>query len=349
MSDILSQDQIDALLNSQGFGGDTGGGDTLSGSSDDIFSILLKVYDTFCDQAGTVISTVLNKTVTFKTELCEQGAVETIAEKLPSVLLLLKVPLKGEVNGFFYIIIEKKNVAILSDLMMMGDGTAEYSEDHKDAVAELFNQVMGAFTNTISGEWGGSVNTDTIEVTEFDTDNPSIDIPDHEMILISQGIEEMGDSFISILVPRDLSGQMIDKVGVTTGESDDTGVMSASVGLNVSELDDLASVTSFDSSSTGAGAAFAMGGGAAQQNIDMLLDIDLDVSIELGNSMLSIKRILELAPGSIVELERMAGEPVDLLVNNKVVAKGEVVVIDENFGIRIVSLVSPEERIRSLR
>jgi flagellar motor switch protein FliN/FliY len=84
-------------------------------------------------------------------------------------------------------------------------------------------------------------------------------------------------------------------------------------------------------------------------NIDMLLDVELDVSIELGKTLLSIKRVLELAPGSIVELDRMAGEPVDLLVNNKVVAKGEVVVIDESFGIRIVSLVSAEERIRSLR
>jgi flagellar motor switch protein FliN len=81
----------------------------------------------------------------------------------------------------------------------------------------------------------------------------------------------------------------------------------------------------------------------------MLLDIELDVSIELGRTDLSIKRILEMGPGSIVELDRMAGEPVDLLVNNKVVAKGEVVVVDENFGIRIVSLVSPEDRIKSLR
>jgi flagellar motor switch protein FliN/FliY len=64
---------------------------------------------------------------------------------------------------------------------------------------------------------------------------------------------------------------------------------------------------------------------------------------------LSIKKILELAPGSIVELDKMAGEPVDLLVNNKVVAKGEVVVIDENFGIRIVSLIPAEDRIKSLR
>jgi flagellar motor switch protein FliN/FliY len=88
---------------------------------------------------------------------------------------------------------------------------------------------------------------------------------------------------------------------------------------------------------------------ATKENVDMLLDVELDVSIELGKSNLSIKRILELAPGSIVELDRMAGEPVDLLVNNKVVAKGEVVVVDESFGIRILSLVSPEERIKSLR
>jgi flagellar motor switch protein FliN/FliY len=84
------------------------------------------------------------------------------------------------------------------------------------------------------------------------------------------------------------------------------------------------------------------------ESVNMLLDVDLDVSIELGRANLSIKRVLELAPGAVVELDKMAGEPVDLLVNNKVVAKGEVVVVDENFGIRIVSLVSPEDRIRSL-
>lgn len=89
--------------------------------------------------------------------------------------------------------------------------------------------------------------------------------------------------------------------------------------------------------------------GASHENIGMLLDVELDVFIELGRTNLSIKRVLELAPGSIVELDRMAGEPVDLLVNDKVVAKGEVVVVDENFGIRIVSLVSAEDRIKSLR
>jgi flagellar motor switch protein FliN/FliY len=84
------------------------------------------------------------------------------------------------------------------------------------------------------------------------------------------------------------------------------------------------------------------------QNLDLLLDVSLPISIELGRTSMSIQEILKLGPGSIVELDKLAGEPVDLLVNNKIVAKGEVVVIDENFGIRVTSLISPEERLKSL-
>jgi len=84
------------------------------------------------------------------------------------------------------------------------------------------------------------------------------------------------------------------------------------------------------------------------RNIDLLMDVDLPVAIELGRTRLSIAEILALGPGSVVELNKLAGEPVDLLVNNKVVAKGEVVVIDENFGLRVTLLMTPEERLRQL-
>lgn len=84
------------------------------------------------------------------------------------------------------------------------------------------------------------------------------------------------------------------------------------------------------------------------QNIDMLMDINLPVSIELGRTRMSISEILALGPGSVVELNKLAGEPVDLLVNYKTVARGEVVVIDENFGVRITNLISPEERLKAL-
>lgn len=83
-------------------------------------------------------------------------------------------------------------------------------------------------------------------------------------------------------------------------------------------------------------------------NIDMLLDVKMPVSIELGRTDLPISEILTIGPGSVVELDKLAGEPVDLLVNDKIVAKGEVVVVDENFGVRITMLMSPEERLKSL-
>lgn len=83
--------------------------------------------------------------------------------------------------------------------------------------------------------------------------------------------------------------------------------------------------------------------------IDLLLDVPLQLTVELGQTQRTVREILELAPGTVVELDRLAGEPVDLLVNGRLIARGEVVVIDENFGIRITDIVSPGERLRRLR
>ena len=84
------------------------------------------------------------------------------------------------------------------------------------------------------------------------------------------------------------------------------------------------------------------------RNINLLMDVDLPVSIELGRTRLSIAEILSLGPGSVVELSKLAGEPADLLINYKIVARGEVVVVDENFGLRITQLMTPEERLKAL-
>ena len=85
------------------------------------------------------------------------------------------------------------------------------------------------------------------------------------------------------------------------------------------------------------------------RNLNMLLDIPLQVTVELGRTKRSVKEILELSGGSIIELDKLAGEPVDILVNNRLIAKGEVVVIDENFGVRITDILSKAERLNNLR
>ncbi len=83
-------------------------------------------------------------------------------------------------------------------------------------------------------------------------------------------------------------------------------------------------------------------------NIEMLLDVHLPVTVELGRNQIAVKEILDFGPGSIIELKRLANEPVDILVNGVLVARGEVVVIEDHFGVRVTSLISPEERIRCL-
>jgi flagellar motor switch protein FliN len=88
---------------------------------------------------------------------------------------------------------------------------------------------------------------------------------------------------------------------------------------------------------------------AETKNLNMLLDIPLQVTVELGRTKRSVKDILELGSGSIIELDKLAGEPVDILVNNRLIAQGEVVVIDENFGVRVTDIISQSDRIKKLK
>jgi len=85
-----------------------------------------------------------------------------------------------------------------------------------------------------------------------------------------------------------------------------------------------------------------------QGSMDLLLDVDLDLSVELGRASVPVREILQLGSGSIVELNKLAGDSVDVLVNGRLIARGEVVVVDENFGVRITEIVSPAERLNRL-
>jgi flagellar motor switch protein FliN/FliY len=352
MSDFLSQDQIDDLLKQQEAASldsvaDDSGQEAESSESEKEYSALTEAFELFCLQASTVISTLLSRDISFSISQCNALDSETLQNSVTAPSLAISTPIEGALSGTLFFIMGTKDVAVLSDLMMMGDGSAEYTEDHKDAISELFNQIMGSYTTSLGEHCGESVSAGSIEVKEFDFSNPGIPIEGSDMVIFNTSIPESGDSTIGIVIPGELSAQFMDKFKKDQDIGGDIGG-----GLSTSEIDDLSQISSGiddgsdtyqDSATTGYDVQ------APKENINMLLDVEMDVCIELGRADLSIKRILELAPGSIVELDRMAGEPVDLMVNNKVVAKGEVVVVEENFGIRIVSLVSPEERIKSLR
>jgi len=83
-------------------------------------------------------------------------------------------------------------------------------------------------------------------------------------------------------------------------------------------------------------------------DLDLILDIPLDISVELGKVKMPVNELLRLGQGSIIELAKSVGEPLDIYVNNKLVAKGEVVILDEKFGIRVADIINPIERVKSL-
>ena len=89
--------------------------------------------------------------------------------------------------------------------------------------------------------------------------------------------------------------------------------------------------------------------GPSIQSLDFILDVPLKVTVELGRSKMAIREVLQLAQGSVIELSKFAGEPLEVLVNDKLIARGEVVVVNEKFGIRLTDIISPVERIEQLK
>ena len=91
------------------------------------------------------------------------------------------------------------------------------------------------------------------------------------------------------------------------------------------------------------------GAGEAPRNFELLLDIPLEVTVEIGRTRLAIRDLLRLGPGSVVELDKLAGEPLDVLVNGKPIARGEAVMVNDRFGVRLTDVISPSERLEGLR
>ncbi|HEY4065270.1 MAG TPA: flagellar motor switch protein FliN [Burkholderiaceae bacterium] len=134
------------------------------------------------------------------------------------------------------------------------------------------------------------------------------------------------------------------------GAADSTDDMAAEWAAALAETKpETASEVQTDQVSPAAFQNFAPGGGGVAGNdINMILDIPVQLTVELGRTRIPIKHILQLAQGSVVELETLAGEPMDVLVNGYLIAQGEVVVVNDKFGIRLTDIVTPSERMRRL-
>jgi flagellar motor switch protein FliN len=213
--------------------------------------------------------------------------------------------------------LSKESAATLGDLLLMGDGKAEFSpQEHIEPVRDLFKEVMASFSSDFGKEIGHRVGFDEIKVSVVDlTPQDFVGIgwivsrltvglePPHEIFRI------VSMDFCEACFPDTVSHVEAQEV-VLPDEPD------------IIETD---------------------------KEMGLVLDIELPISIELGRTTMLIRDIVKLAPGSIVELDKLSGEPVDLFVNGRKFARGEVVVVDENFAVRVTELVAPNEPLRSRR
>jgi len=129
-------------------------------------------------------------------------------------------------------------------------------------------------------------------------------------------------------------GAMADEWAAAMEEQDETE--SEDEDVNAMELDEFTE-------------AAVDAGPANNPDLDVILDIPVDISMEVGSTAITIRNLLQLNQGSVIELDRLAGEPLDVLVNGPLIAHGEVVVVNEKFGIRMTDVISPAERIKKLR
>lgn len=337
--------------------------------------------------AATTLSVLLGHKVSITTPTVSVATMSIIQEQYPMPYLIVEVGYTIGIDGNNVLAIQAQDASIIADLMMGGDGTnpdTEINEIAMSAVGESMNQMMGTVATSLSTMFNKKIDISPPKVNLIDLGNEDkvteIVGQDEPVVRTSFRMEVDGliDSEIMQILPVPVAKEMVEALTNSSKaeEPEPAPAPAAAPAPAPAPTPAPAPAAAPPPQAAPAMAAPAGGYGMAMQphvatnvpvqsaqftplntqpvqvndaNIGLILDVPLQVTVELGRTKKSIKEILELTNGSIVELDKLAGEPVDIQVNGKFLAKGEVVVIDENFGVRITEIASPAERAAKLQ
>lgn len=407
MDGMLSQEEINALLG--GMDGDSsaesdagqqeapgmGAADSSTAAeSEERLSLeegdaLGEIANISMGTAATTLSVLMNNRVEITTPQLSYVTVDDLKERNQAPCVFIYIGYRTGLEGKNVLILKEKDVKIITDLMMGGDGTntdVELSELHLSAISEAMNQMMGSAATSMSTMINEMVDISppTSIRVDFDDDVGLQDVLKDMVgklfaqVSFKMVIGDLIDSEIIQLYPLQFARMLYDKFKDTMGgggvEEEPAPQPAAAPqsaaapqqqpaqqpqqpqqpaqqpvmqqmppqqmmmgampmyamppqDLNVqpAQFQSFAPVQNLD--------------GIAPENIDLIMDVPLEVTVELGRTSKSIKEILDFSPGTVIELDKLAGEPIDVLVNGKFVAKGEVVVIEENFAIRVTEII----------
>ena len=329
MADILNQDEIDRLLNATGFDAPP----EFPEMSPPEVETAEKLIQVFFAAANSALGTLLARPVSV-TE--GPGQVVNIADLDASSSVLVQFPFRSGFDGNLSFLLRRTDAAVLTDLILGGEGTAkeELDEGDLDALQEAMTQVAGSGAPTLSITIGTEVGfgPPQVKTVEQNTLADALGLP---QVFLGTGtikVENLLESPLRILLPVPLAQEMVRAC------SDAADQVQAAPSTPAAPL----------AEPTAAGR-----GPAAPppdiRNIDLILDIEVEVMVRLGEAQMTLREIQQLRPGSIINLDKDTDAAVELVVNDKVIAKGELVVVgSDHFALRITEIETPVERIRTL-
>ena len=398
MDGMLSQEEINALLNgidSENSSSDT---DTSAGNASSSNAIdealtpmerdmMGEISNISMGTAATTLSSLVNQKVDITTPKVELSTWQDLVDEYDRPCVFIQISYKEGINGNNVFILKDTDVKVIADLMMGGDGTnieGQIGELHLSAICEAMNQMMGSASTSLSSMLGIKIDISppTANIVDLNDDIEGDDITDFlsgDFVKISfkMTVGDLVDSEIMQLYPVEFCKTLCNKLGMGGQPSETTGtsepepepVVSAApqpqetptapvspsptpsqqpvpdvnmnYGMPMQEMPMQGMPMQNINVQQAQFQTFSPDIVAVNQkeNINLIMDVPLEVTVELGRTSKSIQDILEFSPGTIIELNKIAGEPVDVLVNGKYVAKGEVVVIEESFGVRVTEII----------
>lgn len=290
--------------------------------------------------ASQVFSSLCGRAVLVTFDRLTPGPLSILPPLLPGPWIGMHMRVTKELSGSFFLIWTETDASVLAQCIL-GEEASEasgLSASRLDALSETAHQIASALGSSLRVALGRPI------ALEGGSVFPAASMAE---LLSMFGQEALAPIFSLARVT--IEGRAVGRLMLIVSSSLLEGEGQSSLGANAGAKEGNVSTTQ-QASAPPPFAPLPQGEKASpSKGIDMLLDVNLQVSVELGRTRLPIRDILQLGPGSVVELDKLAGEAVDILVNDKPIAKGEVITIDDNFGVRLTSISGLADRLRTLR
>ena len=344
----LSQEEIDALLQgADDLGSAMDMGEVPVGPVETDLGSVRSLASDIAQSMGMTLSTITGKPVTITSVTVDMMTRDAFTAVLTGqVVQVMADFIEGAAGQHSYVLAEDPAKQISA--LMMAQEEGDLTEMAISALTEGFNQMSGAAVTAINDKLGMSISTGEVRASLFEGPGDAM-IPEGSFVRIRYNVQTDGKtSFLDEIMDEGVARSLSGGGGAPAVSEPEAPPAAFEPGIQQQDIFSTQPAGNVGVQSV----QFAPLSQAEQPgvsgNIGLLMDVSMQLTVELGRTKMLIKDILGMGEGTIVELDKLAGEPVDLLVNGKLIAKGEVVVIDENFGVRVTDIISPMERISSL-